>query len=322
MRLRDTTIGAWAALCRLQSTPLTLVLLLLGYGSVTGTVLTEDVIPLVVMGCLGHWAVYAHNDYVDSSEDYRSGKFHKPLVSGDIHHIEAKMWVYLGSVGSIIVGAYFMESLPALLWGAAVVTGISYNYASKKVWFSGGYLSIWGVVVIFSSSMYAGGLPRNTFLLAVAVGIHMLIMTVEGDLKDLTSDEPHIPHLLGCYVEDGVMRISAKLLVVVMVAHIAEGALLLETARLSGAGPPVAVAISFLFLVSMLVLFRILREKPWNPVEIKEDIVIYTCLSAAAILVASVPMVGVIESILLLAGTLVWGLGSQYLLYGDPLYFP
>jgi len=322
MRIRDTKLGAWAALCRLQSTPLTWVILLLGYGTAGGDILSTDVLPLLAVGALGHWSVYAMNDHLDMYHDRFAGKLHKPLPAGEISETAATFFVTVGLLSSCVACYVWLGASPALYWIAAVLTGIWYNIRSKTDWFSAIYLSVWAILVVAVGANYYGEPTWQSFLFGAAIAIHMFIMTLEGGLKDLPEGEPCIPRVMGCGADGDRLFVSFNFAFLFYSLHITETIVLILSTILSGASTWTAGLVAFFMLISGFISFELMKPQEYNPKMLKMNIVIYTCLSLAALASASVPVIGGPQAFALAVDSLVWGLGVQFVLYNNPLYFP
>lgn len=144
-------------LIRVQSTPLTLGILAAGYGLYHGTVAEIEIIPLLMVGALGHWGFYAMNEYEDVRYDRKAGKDDKPLVSGDVSKKQAQI-IVASLVGSSLLLAGALFPVPA--FSAYILSawlGAVYNKRSKMDTISGVYLGIWGVLILYTGFYYAAG---------------------------------------------------------------------------------------------------------------------------------------------------------------------
>lgn len=196
-----TKIGKWLALIRLQSTPVTVISLLLGYFTVNQT-LYIGIWPLVIVGALGHWGFYAHNDVEDISVDMAQGKSMKPLLSGDIKKTHAEMLSYSFIILSILGAVLWFNPFAASAYLLAAVSGWYYNIYSSEKTYSGLLLSLWGVSIIWTGAAFAQGWSGFTIVLSLLFGVHMMWMTVIGDLKDIENDENNLPHKFDCHVTE------------------------------------------------------------------------------------------------------------------------
>lgn len=196
----NTKLGKWIALIRLQSTPVTVVPLLLGYITVTQT-LHRDILPLIIVGALGHWGFYALNDVYDVEVDSQQGKEMKPLVDRDISYRRAEFASY-GLIGMSLFGAViWFNTFAASAYSIACVFGWYYNLYSSRRTFSSIVLGMWGVFIVLTGAAYASGWNTYTVYLSILFGVHMVWMTLIGDLKDIENDEKNIPHLYDVRIE-------------------------------------------------------------------------------------------------------------------------
>lgn len=193
--LYETEIGKWLALGRIQSVPVTVISLCLGYLTVSETVFSLSIWPLVAVGLLGHLSVYMHNDIVDYEHDMRF-KDSKPLLEGldkDDAVDKQRSLIMI----SLLFGAVYMGESSFFMFCLSVAVGLVYNIRSKSDWFSSLYLFIWGITITMTGALYHGSINDLTLMAAFAVGVQMFVFTVLGDIKDINADEPSIPHNLG-----------------------------------------------------------------------------------------------------------------------------
>jgi 4-hydroxybenzoate polyprenyltransferase len=142
-------------LIRIQSTPVTLSILATGYGLSRGTILDWEVLPLLIVGALGHWGFYAMNEYEDRKYDLEAEKYDKPLVSGDVTEGEG-LAIVLSLVGAslILAGLLFpYQAFVAFLLAAFL--GALYNKRSKIDTLSGLYLGAWGVLILYTGYYFS-----------------------------------------------------------------------------------------------------------------------------------------------------------------------
>lgn len=341
MRLRDTCWGAWLALFRIQSVPVSVMTVALGYATVKHTVLDPNLIPLLAVTFFGHISVYAHNDIMDLKYDKLQGKHHKPLVAGDVDKDMAIIITILLGLLSLILAGMFMADKPIALalYISAFAFGARYNQISTEYRYSAVYLGLWGLTVPLVGSFYAGGVNGYTILLSLFVGLHMFWMTIEGDLKDINRGEDSIPEYLDCkiawkHIDEQDGKISylwtslrfALFSMFILFLHF----LILQFFALvyyfSGAG----FINHALFFIGTLIAGtavyisgdRILHQEPFSRDSIKQDIVKHTVTVALAVIYVSTAFVNFISINMLIFGSIVWGLGWQYIQYGSPLYFP
>lgn len=144
-------------LIRIQSTPVTLAILAAGYGLHHGTIADIEILPLLLVGALGHWGFYAMNEYEDIAYDRQAGKEDKPLVSGEVSKKEAQI-IVASLVGASIILAGTLFPIPSVAaYILSAWLGAVYNKRSKLDTISGVYLGIWGVLILYTGFYYAAG---------------------------------------------------------------------------------------------------------------------------------------------------------------------
>ena len=119
-------------LTSIQSVPVSVATILLGYASVTGTIMDETVIPLVVAAGIGHLGFYSMNDVLDYDWDVEQERDKKPLVAG---LISRKMGLLMSGFLIMLSVAYAAGTFPRLsylLFVAAAIFGGAYNWKSKS----------------------------------------------------------------------------------------------------------------------------------------------------------------------------------------------
>lgn len=339
MLLRNTYIGAWLSLIRIQSTPVTVLSLLIGYVSVTNTILTSHILPLILVGVLGHWGVYGHNDYVDRYEDKDAEKYHKPIPRGDINSNTAAIGISILIGGSIITAFWYFSIIPLVLYLFAVVIGIFYNYVSKDTLYSPHLLGLWGVVVILLGAMYAGSPSAFTWPLAALIGLHMFWMTIEGNLKDIGKGEISLPEEYDCHIyeedEEEHLFVTYRMAAIIhflILIHFILFLLFPIIAIVSNFSNIISIT-TLLYIIHLIITFfladrvwytvyQIIDQHPFDRDEIKRDIAKHTVIVVVTTLFISVLFTDVQSLIILILGSVVWGLGWQLIMYGDPFYFP
>ena len=280
------------------------------------------VLPLLLVGALGHWSVYAMNDYMDVWYDRQAGKSNKPLVSGEISEDRALYFIILSCALSFIISLLSLGPNPTALWMAAVLVGMVYNGRSKVDWFSALYLSVWAVLVTLVGAVDGGGITPVTVMLSLALAVHMFIMTLEGDIKDLVEPEPSIPRKLGCKVDYPDVVMTTSFIGLFKMLEIIEFVTLVAVIQLSGGGIGYMAVLTPTVVAAMFMSWQLVKPQMFKTRWIKARIVVYTILSATALMVASMSMIGEGEAMILLIGTVVWGVMSQDLVDGNSLYLP
>lgn len=153
--------------------------------------------------------------------------------------------------------------------------------------------------------------------------LQMVFMTIEGDLKDLDSEEPCIPRALGTRVLNGgrkILDVSMEFLVLFYILSLAQTGmiiLLAYTQSITLAALTALPAVS-MFAVSVTM---VKDGERFSEKRLKKKIVLYTCLFVTAFGLASLSYMNEISIAAIVAGTLAWGLGWQQALFGDSSYF-
>lgn len=330
MKLNKTYIGRWLSLVRIQSTPVTVITLCLGYITVSQRLNLYEMIPLVVVGCLGHWGFYAQNDVMDYEYDIDHKSIDKPLVSKVISRFQAQVVSSLLIITSVFIAVISFSLTTSGWFILSAIAGLTYNFYSKKTSFSGLYLSVWGISIVMTGATYAGKPNISVYALAYGVGIHMLVMTMMGDIKDIDADEPSIPRLLGVWYtkeNSNIWITSPKTMIVGWtVLDIAEALSIIMIIIGSGIEPKP----SLIYVVPVLILL-LGKSKTGNSVfssrflddnDIKKDIVSYELICVTAYIVAISTMVKLIVTAVLIIASVGWGLLWQKIMYGKMFYFP
>lgn len=151
-------------------------------------------------------------------------------------------------------------------------------------------------------------------ILSGVVALVMLIMTIQGDLKDIESPEPNIPRFFG--VESG-SHPSLKFITMMKSLILAKGVLLVSLAWGRWASVIVLSGASILLLEYNM---RVIDGVSDNT-EVSTPITKYTALTLISICISISAHVDAISIAAVVVGSLVWGLGFQKLLYGDHTRF-
>lgn len=145
----------------------------------------------------------------------------------------------------------------------------------------------------------------NELLLAVLVGVHFIIMTVVGDLKDVGGRETSFAELYG---ED-----SKEF------ASILAGFGTVQSLIMFYLMPNVILGVVFSVYVFIMLMHITFTD---SEKQMKKGIVKYEILSVVALVFILSGFMEIVSLAAILVLTVVWGLSWQTMLYGDPLYFP
>lgn len=332
MKLRNTKLGAWLALVRIQGSPLTPIALLIGYATVSNSIITTDVIPLIIIGTLGQWAVYILNDRHDYEYDLDAKNNDKPLVSGDIDTNTAGLAGITLSI-YVLYGAYLSFPINSfIIFLLAFIVGIIYNLRSKTDEFRSLYMFIWGILIIFTGGSYAGRYTIYTFLTALIFGIFMMWIIWMDGLKDLGTGQPSIPEKMNAhlYIKNGKTMIfgSYQFSILTLLVLSLEGLLLLLIPIIKYYYTLdifwlVHITVSS-FLIYLMIIsgFNLVYHGEFNRSEIKKDIAKHTSIGVISMLFISLTFLDIFSIIIMLLGSVIWGLLWTKIMYGELFYFP
>lgn len=147
-------IKSYLELCRVQSTPVTIIILSLGFGIAKGTLLHLDIIALYIMGALGHWGFYAMNDIMDREHDRQGDDLHKPIPSGKVSLKGALILCVWCIIMSLLIAAVILGQPAFAYYTGAMTLGWVYNLRSKKDTFASMYLAAWAVLILMTGYHY------------------------------------------------------------------------------------------------------------------------------------------------------------------------
>lgn len=314
---KSMKILEYIKLTRIQSAPLTIVTLILGYGVTTDTFIVEKTYPLILMGLSGHLGFYTMNEYFDREYDETLDKSDKPLVSGEVSYEEALAIM----VGLILVSfTTALATLPllgALIWVVAMVNGATYNYYCKETPLSAVCLAVWGFLVVATGSMYAGPPNPAAVVLAASMALFMLLMTAEGELKDMREDSGNMARALGCRVHVGRLSITTRFNAFFGANLIAMSLMIWYLGYL---GTDYILAVTTITALTALLHLDVIQME-YSPENMKKRIALATFGTSISVITASSAFMPDNISWVLGIFTAIWGFGWQKILYGDSLYF-
>lgn len=318
--LQKSYLGVWLKFVRIQSVPVSVITVSMGYATVSETILTLSILPLVGVTMLGHLGFYAMNDYFDYPEDALYKEDDKPLVAGDISMLQAHWGVWILTLLSISFAFIFFSITTFGVFIVGCLFAYIYNKRSKRDWFSGLYLSGWGIAVVLTGSLYAGGFNEFTAFVCVMIAIHMLIMTIQGDVKDLNAGEPSIPRELGCKTSGNHMFTTVQMSLVMLLLDIASGLMLIGIVTKYNIAYAIPVLILWMFYAPINQF--IINQDKFKPDKLKKVIALYTIIAVIATLFASISFMGLESMIFMTICSVGWGLFWQKVQFGSALYFP
>lgn len=319
-------------LSRIQSLPLTLVTLLLAYLTVAPTIFTREAAELVLIGSLGHVGFYLMNEIADAEHDYNQGKEDKPLVSGTVRVEVAILLMLVLTISSFTLAALLFPTEAFVFYIVAMASGAIYNIFSKTKPFALLWLGVWGVAIVGTGAAAANSVNLITMVLAALMAVHMILMTIIGDLKDLEGDESSILSHMNTHIyeDDGEKKIFLSYIFMgsvynplsltqsVLIFFVPVSAYVNNNSIIS-----LVVVVASVGIAEMVIrlLESIMVTKTFDPDRIKRKITKYEAAFLISILILSLSYVSVEEVVLILASSVGWGLGWQKVLYGDALFF-
>lgn len=324
MDMKDTKLGQFLILFRIQSTPMTVMALLLGYATVEGTFIRGDAIPLVVAGALAHWGMFAMNDYVDREHDMESkeDRSDKPLINGSISIREAAYVMYVLCALPLVIAAWSFNTASLGFFIVAYALGLAYNFASKATYLSPVLLGLWGTSVVLTGAQYSRGLTVESVFMAVLMGLFMFWLTILGDFKDVDQDEESIPRVLGVKVSSNGLLVKSHSFYQASAVIIGSFTFLIIFLADGAPGWAYVGALFFGSVGSWVTAEITLRRVWYDQKAIKKNITMHAGTLILAMALASSSYLGAYSYFLAIAGTVAWQLAWQLALYGDPLYFP
>jgi len=311
----------YLALVRVQSTPVTVIAMLLGYATHTGTILDPNAIWLVIVGTLGHWGFYAMNDVFDARFDRQAGRMDKPIVSGGLTRYDAAKATVILSSSSLAVAYITFPSLSFALYTLAAVIGTIYNITNKTNVHSTALMGFWGGLIVGVGWAFGDGSIHHMPPLAVSVGVFMAWTAVMGNFKDMREPERSLPKMLGCKLVNDRVYFSKQMnnLIVLFLLSLTA-----SITAVSFGGD--LVLMLYVATISSLGLWitgvEVFDVGVHDPRRIKKNIVKHTVVIVVALLSASLSFMGGLSVITAVVFSIGWGLMWQRVMYGDPFYFP
>lgn len=313
MRLRDTKPGAWLTLIRVQSTPLTVLSLLVGYGIAAESVVTVDAAKLIVVGSLAHWGGFALNDVADYVHDKQAGRCEKPLVRGDIHFDVAEVVSMVLILLSVGTSAILLNRRAAIIFIISALIGVLYNYKSKIMPFREFVLGVWAMSLAFSGAAQSGAPTRESLIFGISLMMLISWLSAVEGLKEYDNETVTIPHFVD-HVNTGRMKYVA----VAMAGVVVGGSQLTCITRGN------SVCLLFCTTAGAIFLFVAYVSGGGGSITIgdRKAVIANAIAGVSLLLITTIPAIGPGYAALMLIITVVWGLGWQKILFGETLYFP
>ena len=151
---------------------------------------------ILTIGILYHIYGFVLNEYIDVDVDRKSKDLYKkPLVSGSISKIYAKVIIIISCVcACVLTIIFFPEPLPILLLILSIILGGIYDIFGKKILGSDFILGAgFFFLCLFGASTYSNKFTIITLVICFLYFFHIIFNNaVEGGLKDVYHD-----HLAG-----------------------------------------------------------------------------------------------------------------------------
>lgn len=321
MSIRHTKIGAWLTLARVQSVPLTVVSLAIGYGTVTGDVVTSDIIPLLVVGAIAHLGGYILNDVADLEHDTEANRDEKPLVAGDI----SDKYPVFASVGLILTAIYISTQTfnfyAQNVFMISVVVGVVYNLWSKHIPVKEVVLGTWGFTIIMTGAACAGGGNIKSVIVGLMLFLLLMWLSVLDGVKEISNEKRTIPKLLGARVDSNIVFSPSKRFIMFSGANLA-GITLLSLIMVAMTGNLFHIAGDIVIALPFIATGYSAVSRDIMGREHRAMIVMNTLMAVVVAVWSISPLLGIWQGLLLVSSTAVWGLGWQKIIFGDAMYFP
>lgn len=326
MMLYDTQIGKWLAVLRIQSAPLTILPVLIGYVITQNTYSLKTIGILTVISLLSHLAMYGHNEYCDYEYDMKNKDAGKPLTEGSIKR-ESVGVVAIGLFTvSIVITAYVFSTLVVTAFGLGAVCGFLYNQQSKTYPYSLGYMGMWGMIAIFTGAFTTSDADAMVIVYALGVGFFITLLTYIADLKDIESDEVSLPSRLGSRVVysggERLIHVTAPAQFAGWMMFVGEiGAFGIYTLVLQ----PYSIEYLIFSLLGIALIYlqtQLTASGSKTNKEFKREFAGFTVVQSFLLLTTASVTVSALIILGLVLASCIWVFGWLYIIYSDPFYFP
>jgi len=322
-----TNLGRWLTLFRVQSFPISAVIVSMGYLITAETVIIGDILGLVAVAVVAHAGVNTQNDLIDYHVDMRNKEDDKPLVSGDIGFKQAT-FVCSVLIASSLIMSMMLFPMATPVFGGALASAIIYNLASSTKWWSPVAFGVWGMV--FSLYGIMAGSPyfdRVGLMYSLSIGMMMSSFIFYGNVIDSDTEEVSIHRILGGEVvdiEESLYFIPGEDVneeYIIIFFALWTGILMTASVTLLGVGyAPVIIAPLMSFAA-----YKIIKDT-CHPVELgeqlKKDFLIYVITTCTVTLGVFSAAVGVVNTAFIILTSIIWAVVVMRSMYGRWLYFP
>lgn len=188
----------WLQLTRAHTAPLETVPAVVGALLATNGEITQGVLLWGVAGLMYHLSGYGMNSY----EDWNGGfdkedpfKQHHPLNSGEIDPDEAKSFVYVFLVATVVytywLALFYGHYTASIVITIGLVGGVAYNYIGKYTEHKYIFISIAHTSMFIAPYVSLGGDNPIVIILGGALVFNWVVyqIAVSGEIKDIVTDE-------------------------------------------------------------------------------------------------------------------------------------
>jgi 4-hydroxybenzoate polyprenyltransferase len=324
--LYDKRIGKWLAVLRVQSAPVTILPMLIGYFLEATTYSEEEIGALVLAGLFAHLGMYGHNEYRDYEWDRQNRPVGKPLVEDEMNRLAVRDVSILLVTVSVTIMIIGLPWLAVSAFSLGVFCGFAYNLYSKKEPSSPMFFGIWGVCAVFTGAFHVNDGDPLVAVYALAFGLFCFLLIIVGDIKDMNNDEASFPKYLGSYIDrhDGnqLVYVTSQTRYIMNFTVIAEVLLIFFFVMLAVDRSIQYVGVGVLGL-AILFFARKLGESGFKSDEkLKREIAGFTLSQGIFFIISASVFIKPIIALALIAGSCGWVFGWLYIIYSDPLYFP
>jgi 4-hydroxybenzoate polyprenyltransferase len=325
--LSNTYIGQWLMLIRVQSLPVSGIILAVGYllsSGETGGLLTQDFAYLLGTVGMGHYSVYIYNDIADYEDDKKLDDRDKPLVNGWINMEAAQTAFGILGAGSMAIASIGFPFKAAVVYILCFFLGVAYNYFSNSTPYGPVFMFAWGMSATILGMVYNGGMTHQGLTVAYIFGVAMSMSIILGDVLDMKGDEESMANVFGCKVlrlgGETHFRSSLGFTLSVYSINLAMYLIMFATSLTEGA-PVVAMIPLGMLVLSTWMIDSVLEKGPLIVDDRKESYMIYVIATAFTIVASLAPLIGIVYAICIPLAGIVWGLSWTKVIFGDALYF-
>jgi hypothetical protein len=158
----------------------------------------------------------------------------------------------------------------------------------------------------------------DLLLICTLVAVQMVFMTIEGDLKDIKMNEPSIPSILGVEYNSGRLNTTRRFSYTFQILNMTQ--IILVSPFISRGYSLVLYAVTGLLMI-ILSGYMVHCGESYSEDLMRKLIVGYTICFVILFCIAAIEFMSIPSVAIILWSTILWGLGWQFVLYGDESYF-